>query len=639
MPNKDNKIADVELWRAEILLAEDFRKKELGVYKENEITKAGENIEYFEKGFSGRYIHDLGEHDEHIATTLNLFHSLIKNVVPALYYQNPKVLSFPKRRIDQDAAPFAAEIMNHYYKEMDADEENRKVIWDAYNIGMGIYKVGYATKFGVDIPDEKTKKKNLKDRVLEQIGLKKEEQETPVRPEVNKEIIAESPYVQWISPFNFLIDPRASSLKDAAWVAHVVEKTVEDIKKNPKFKNTSRIQGSEEEKVTQSNVQIPMTQLESFRTVKLYEVHYRREDGYYLLYMVKDGNDFKALYHEKSVYEMDEWQFGILDFAGHDHKLYKRSEMTKIKNLQDRWTATFDSILEQVDRFVPKIGVDETALATSSRTNLEDGDIGSVIYFNKSPRDAIQEISLTQLKGDMRALNEDIITLITIQTGLTKAQLTGVATGETATAETIAQGGQTLRIADMTSEIGKVFDKQVTKLWKIVRQFVDLPTLELITGESGVDQETGLVQFSWLPEITEEIDERLRFGNFRFNTEVSSTQKANTALIVKRVEDLLNILARTDVIALMQQQGKKVDLAEILRILLRQMPEVVTDVSRIIQDVGQGTQGTLTPEMLMGQLAGGGPGGPTSGSQNNALAAQLGSSPSQQGLQREAAQQ
>ncbi len=635
---KDNKIADVERWRSEILLAEDFRKKELGVYKDNEITKAGENIEYFEKGFSGKHIHDLGDNDEHIATTLNLFHSLIKNVVPALYYQNPRVLSFPKRKMDEEAAPFAAEILNHYYKEINADDENRKAIWDAYNIGLGIYKVGYATKFGVDIPDEKTKKKKLKDRVLEQIGLKKEEQETPIRPEVNKEIIAESPYVQWISPFNFLIDPRASSIKDAAWVAHVVEKTVEDIKKNPKFKNTAHIQGSEEEKVTQSSVQIPITQLEAFRTVKLYEIHYRMEDGYYLLYMVKDGNDFKPLYHEKSVYEMDEWQFGILDFAGHTHKLYKRSELSKIKNLQDRWSATFDSILEQVDRFVPKIGVNETALSSSSKEVLEDGDIGSIVYFNANPREAVQEISLTQVKADIRALNEDIITMITIQTGLTKAQLTGIATGETATAETIAQGGQTLRMADMTAEIGRWGDGQATKLWKIIRQFVDLPTVELITGESGVDQQTGLVRYTWMPEINEEIDERLRYGNFRFNTEVSSTQKANTALIMKRIEDLLNILARTDVIALMQQQGKKVDLAEVLRMLLRQMPEVVTDVGKIIQDITQNTNGTLTPEMLMGQLAGGGQGGMTSGSQNNALAAQLGASPTQQGLQREGAQ-
>jgi hypothetical protein len=636
---QDNKIADVERWRAEILLAEDFREKELGVYKEHKVTKAGENIEYFEKGYSGRYIHDAGADEDNIATTLNLFHALIKNVVPALYYKNPRVLSFPQRRVDETAAPFAAEILNHYYKEINADEENRKCIWDAYNIGLGIYKVGYATKFGADIPDEVTKKKKLKDRVLEQIGLKKEEQEPPIRPEVNKEIIAESPYVQWISPFNFLIDPRASSLKDAMWVAHVVDKTVEDIKKNPKFKNTGQIQGSEGDMVSQSSVQIPITQFEAFRTVKLYEVHYRRDDGFYLLYIVKDGNDFKPLYHEKSIYEMDEWQFGILDFSGHDHKLYKRSEMTKIKNLQDRWTATFDNILEQVDRFVPKIGVDETALASSSKEVLEDGDIGSIIYFNKTPRDAIQEISLTQLKGDMRALSEDIVNIITIQTGLTKAQLTGVATGETATAETIAQGGQTLRISDMTSEIARWGDAQATKLWKIVRQFADLPTLELITGESGVDQQTGLVRFSWLPEITEEIDERLRFGNFRFNTEVASTQKANTALIMKRIEDLLNILARTDVIALMQQQGKKVDLAEILRMLLRQMPEVVKDVGKIIQDITQDTNGTLTPEMLLGQLAGTGPGGPTTGSQNNALAAQLGSSPSQQGLQQQAAQQ
>jgi len=623
-------IRDIEKWEAELLLAEEFREKEFGEYTSNQITKAGENIDYFERGYSTGYVNN----EDDTTTTLNLFHALAKNIIPSLYYKNPKIMVFPKRKVDQESAPYAGEIINHYYKEIDADKHNRRIIWDSYILGLGIYKVGYATKFGADIKDDE--KKSLTQKVKEALD---NQGKPPVRPEVNKEIIAESPYVQWISPFNFLIDPRATNLEDASWVAHVVEKTVEDIKKDKKFKNTGQIQGTDPDRPSDSGVPIPANHIESFKKVKLYEVHYRTDEGYYLLYICKDGSVYKELYHEKSIYDMDEWQFGILDFSGHSHKFFKRSELTKIKNLQDRFTTTIDGVFEQLDSFVPKIYVKETGLSTSAKESLEDGEIGAIVYGNENAGDVVREIAFTQYKADLKAMLEEIINMITIQTGLTKAQLLGIATGETATSETIAQGGQTLRLNDMSNEINRFSTAQSKKLWKIIRQFVDLSTLELITGEAGVDPMTGMVRYSWLPEINPEMDYRLQIGDFRFETEVGSTQKADSALIMKRIEDLLNILARTDVIALMQQQGKKVDLAEILRMLLRQMPEVVKDVGKIIQDVTMGMPGTLTPDQVQGQLAGPGQGGMTRGSQFNQAQAQLGRQPTQPGLQQQAAQQ
>ena len=629
-----SKIVETERWRAELLLAEDFRNKEFGEYTEKSITRTGENIDYYEQGFSTGY----ADVDEDTSTTLNLFHALVKNVVPALYFKNPRIMAFPRRKVDQDASVFAAEILNNIYKTIDVDKHNRKIIFDAYLLGQGIYKVGYATKFGVDIPDEETKKKSTKDRVLESIGLKKPKDVVPVRPEVNKEIIAESPYVQWISPFNFLVDPRASCLEDASWVAHVVEKTVDKIKKNPKFKNTKDLIGVPPENRTDVHLQIPPNHIEAFRVAKLYEIHYREDDGYYLLYIVKDGTEFKELYHEKSVYKMDDWQFGVLSFGGHTHKLYTRSDMTKIKSLQDRITSTFDNILAQVDAFVPKIGVDQTKLSTQSKVTLEDGDVGAIVYTDGDPATTFQEIALTQLKSDLAAFIERTIDMITIQTGITKAQLIGVATGETATAETIAQGGQTLRLQDMSTEIQKFVNKQAEKLWKIIRQFVDLPTLELITGQSGTDPNTGMPIYTWLPEISPDIDQRLQTGMFRFDMEVGSTRQANTELIIKRIQDLLTVLGRTDIIALMQQQGKKVDLAELLRVLLLQMPEVVKDIGRIIQDVNVNSQGTLPPELAQQILGGGGKGGFTPGSQQNQMQSMMGAPSNQASLQREAAQ-
>ena len=66
---------------------------------------------------------------------------------------------------------------------------------------------------------------------------------------------------------------------------------------------------------------------------------------------------------------------------------------------------------------------------------------------------------------------------------------------------------------------------------------------------------------------------------------------------------------RTDTIALLQQQGSQLNLAELIRIYLKWYPEMIKDIGRIIKPVQTGQPGTLTPEMMQAQLANMTPGG------------------------------
>lgn len=604
------KLKAIDRWRIELELSVNFRNKEFGEYTKDKIVKAGENVEYFEKGFT------FGHFDESVDsyTTLNLFHAVSKNIVPALYYQNPKINVIPSRKEDQAAAPLVREIVNHYFREVDAEDTNRKIIWDAYVLGYGVYKIGYTTKYGMDVVDEKDTEKARQRTLLERIGLKKpQDKEQVVHPEVDYRIIDQSPYIQYISPFDFLMDPRARNLNEAMWVAHVVRKTVDSMKKNPKYKNTKDLRGLySPDMPTDSNVKIPESELEAFKTVELYEIHYRSDDSNYILVISKDeGNVYREHYHEESPYEMDGFQFDILTFNKHEHKLYPISDLSKIKNLQDRFTTTLDGILNQLDRYVPKIGVDEGKVSADSKHALEKGDVGSIVYFQGNPRECVSEIGFTQIKADLMAIMDKIVDLITIQTGLTKAKLLGVSTAETATGETLSHGGETLRMADMTQAVEKFVNTQATKLWQVIKQFANFQELQLITGESGVDQRTGQTLFNWLQDIDGPMSERLSMGNFRFNMIVGSTQRHDIATIRKQFENLINIISNSNAVMVAQQQGKKIDVGEFLKMYLSQFPEIIRDVGKIIQDITQQTQGLVQPE--------GGPGGQTAGSGMNAL--------------------
>lgn len=589
------KIKEIDRWRVEIELAEENRKLQFGEYTKDSITKAGENIEYYEKGMSiGRFSDD-SEMDTY--TTLNLFHAITKSIVPALYYQNPEINIIPSREQDEVAAPYVREIINHYVKGTDGEEVNKKVIWDAYVLGLGVCKVGYTTKFGQDIIDEKDEKKKRKDSFLVKLGLKEPKAIEVERPEINKDIESEMPYIEYVSPFEYLIDPRAKTQSEAMWEAHVVRKTVESLKSNPKYKNTSKINGAYGPDLPNvDRLKIPVTVIDAFKTVDLYEIHYWNEGKRYLLVISKDGDgDYKEHYHELSPYEIDSSQFLTLQLNNHGHQFYKLSDLSKIKNLQDRFTATLDSIFTQIDSFVPKVAIDKTKMSEDAINVLANGDIGAVVECSGNPNEIIRSVSFEQAKADLLRVIDEVINLITIQTGLTKAKLLGVSAGQTATGEQLSQGGETLRLLDMTRNVERFINKQSTIFWQVIRQFASFEQLELITGTAGTN-ENGESVFNWLDEIDTKMFTRLQTGNYSFQMAVGSTQRHDIGSIRKLFENLFNIVANGNVVQVAQMQGKKIDVGEFLEMYLRQFPEVIRNPKKIIQDITQNTQGLVPPE-------------------------------------------
>lgn len=606
------KINDIAKWRTEIALAEEFRDNEFGKLNSTEVTGAGENINYYENGFS-----EATQISDYMVTTINVIDALVSIVVPSLYFRNPRTIALPEKIESEGSAPIAAKVIDFYRKKSDAEEVNKKNIWDAYVLGMGVYKIGYTTKFGTDIRDEEKEKereksKNIIDKALEVIGLKEKKEDEVVRPETDIRIVSESPFIQYISPFDFLIDPRAKNINEAQWVAHKVTKTLKEVKENPKYSNTKNLKGSTPEIKTLNNTDIGESAMDEFKVVDLYEIHYRGREYFYMLTLAKDGDEFKELYHDVSIYELGEWQFDILSFKKHGHTLYPKSDITKIKNLQDRITSTIDAILEQVDKFVPKLAYEAGGISPTGRKSLQDGGIGALVECTKNPKEVFQELNFTQLKTDLQRLIDQLITLITIQTGLTRAQLTGVSDSGTATEAQIEQGGSTIRLSDMSNMVQGFVNRQSRKLWKVIRQFTPLEELELINGIKGVDENTGLPKYDWLT-IDYRTSDRLREGNYDFNIEVGSTEKISLAVVRKAFENLFNILARTEVIALIQQQGDKVALSEILRRYFDLFPEMGVDSGKIIQKITPTTTGLVDPMMLSGK------GGMTEGSQANQM--------------------
>ena len=611
------KLSDIGRWRVELENAEKFRDDEFGILQRDEKSKAGENLDYYERGYFNVLKGEVAADDDAGVTTVNLVDAITSIIVPSLYFQNPRTICTPRRPEDADTAPIVGKIIDYYRKVLGVEEINKKIIWDAYVFGYGVDKLGYTTKFGMDIEDEgidKNNKKKMIDRIAETIGLKKKEPQEPERKEINYRILSENPFLTYVSPFNFGMDFRATMFEDTLYRYHKIRKAIESMKDNKKYKNTADLKGQPPDDILSID-KVPESQLEAFETVDLYEVHYRNDGKWYLLVISKDGsNSWRYHYHEESIYTLGDWQLDILAFKKHGHKLYPISDISKVKNLQDRITDTVDDILDQVNKFVPKIVYKTGSLTKQGINSLKFGGIGALVETNDDVDKTIKELGFTQLKADLVALIDQLIGLITIQTGLTRAQLTGISDAGTATEATIEQGGQNIRNSDMSKSVRSFVNRQSTRLFKVIKQFVTLEELNIINGVKGVDEQ-GIPLYNWL-SVSPDQAAKIREGEYDFDIEVGSTEKVNLAVVRKAFENLFNILARTDVLVAIQEQGNKVDLGEILRRYFDLFPELSMDSAKIIQKIQSPTGGLVVPQQSRG--------GTTTGSQANEMAAQRG---------------
>ena len=558
-------------WRAEVDLGVEFRDAEFGTYHRREpgspaqTTLAGHNLAAYESG--GR--------DDAGAPGLNLIFPIVKNVVPSLFYQNPKVFALPKRQEDQDSAFYAGEVINHYYRELNLKLTNQQIVFDAYVLGFGVCKTGYATEFGPDATRTESEDKiRLRDKLkaqvsrqLESLGLKK-----PSTEEVPTDLLgaddtirAESPYVQWISPFDFVIDPRARSLSDARWVAQRIRKTLGEIKRDRRYgqaKHDLKPDALDDER-------IEISMLDDFQTADVWEVHYKEPDaqfGIRILTFAAFQDHNLPLNHEDSPYNLGGWQYDWLVLNKHGHRLYPVSDLSIIRPLLDRINSSFDAILEQVDKFFTKIVYDKTKIQDKQdQLALQSDQIGAIVGSQGSPREAVHVLSMEQVKSDLIAFIERLTDFVILITGLTRAQLTGLTTAQTATEAQIGQAGQNLRRTDQANLVADFVNRQVEKLWSVIAQFVDLEDLELITGEAITDPETGMKRFSWYPKVDAAMNQRLQRGDYRFQLEVGSTQRPNLEIVRAQFENMMRALMNPAVTQGLALEGKRLSASELIR--------------------------------------------------------------------------
>lgn len=569
---------ELRRWRAEVELGAEFRDKEFGTYQQQQpgsapkTSGAGLNIDAFEQGAR--------DDPEGLASApLNLIYPIVRTILPTLFYQRPRVNAIPDARNSQaaDDAFYVSELLNRDIRDPDLrfKETGQLAVFDGTVPGAGFLKVGYATEFGPDIlPTKAETKQTFRDRlkqqvqnVVESLGLVKPKEEEPEPEKVHEDLTirSESPYVQWVSPFDMAIDPRAHDLTDALWLGQCVRRTIAQIKRDRRYSRARyELVGDPIEES-----RIPDSFIEEFQTVEVWEVHYKDSGsptGITTLTFAKTQHMTKALLHEHNAYDVGGWQFEWLVPNKHGHRLWPISSLSICRPLLDRINSSFCAVLEQLDKFVAKVAINDR-VGVEGQQALQTSAIGAVIKVTgqEDVRSAIAVISMEQLNASVVTFLNYCVDFIILIVGLTRAQLTGLTTAQTATEAQIGQGGSQTRRTDEANLVGDFFNRVITKYWRAKAQFQELTEIDLIQQTGIPNAETGVETTSWYPPIDQERAKRLKSTRFTFALELGSIQKPNLEIVRAQFENMVRVLMEPAVTQGLALEGKRLSAEATLR--------------------------------------------------------------------------
>lgn len=621
-------ISDDQLkrWRAEIEVGVEHRQKEFGTYELQQAgaapkaSGAGLNIEAFEQGARDDPEEGTG------SAPLNLIFPIVRTILPTLFYQNPRVNAIPDERKEEasDDAFYVSELTNRDLRDPDFrfKEIGNLITFDGTVPGVGVCKIGYATEFGQDIlPTKQETKQRLREKLKQQVSnameavglppITKPPEPEPEKVQDDLTIRSESPYVRWVSPFDFCIDPRAHDLTDARWVAQCIRRTVAEIKRDRRYhRDRYKLVGDPLE-----DARIQESFLEEFQTVEVWEVHYKNPEsptGITILSFAATQLLTVPLLHEHNVYDIGGWQYEWLVPNKHGHRLWPISAISVCRPLLDRINSSFDALLEQLDKFVAKVAYSEERLGTEGVSALQSPTIGAVVKVTGQGdvRGAVAVVSMDQLNAEVTRFLDYCVDFIILIVGLTRAQLTGLTTAQTATEAQIGQGGSQTRRADEANAVGDFFNRVVTKLWRVKAQFQDFDEIDLVQQTGIPDPKTGMETTSWYPPIDAARNQRLKSTRFKFHLELGSIQKPNLEIVRAQLEQFFRALMEPVVTQGLALEGKRISVEEAIRQWTRYFAEYgMTRLEKIVVPV----QNPQMQQMLLG--AGGTP-GQTNGAAN-----------------------
>lgn len=490
--------------------------------------------------YKGKHFPLIGPHEDRIA--INLAFSTINVVFPSISINHPKIEVLSNKAETEDHAVISEAVINYWWRHYDFRTPFRSATKDFLIIGHGWIKIGYRYKEAEQPVGESEKQQQFQELSDEadQFAVANPElaDVLPTDEEIQANlaetklvVVEDRPFIERVSPFDMFVDPEATCIGDARWIAQRIVRPLEDVKNDKKYRQGVR------QRVTADAVvradwlsQDERKKMDSdIDRVTVWEYYDLRANT---VAIFSEGADDFLVEPQTMPYAFGHPFEYIANYEIPDD-FYPIGDLEMLEDAQQELNKTRSQMMNHRKKYGRKYLYRASALSPQGRGALESSDdnvMAEVVDDNMPLQDVIIPVPITPMSGDLYQYSSITEADMDKISGVNEyARGAAPETRRTATEASIIQDAANARAADKLGVIEVAIGRIARKVLQLAQQYMTQEQVAHVVGSEG--------QQFWVPFTYRDIR-----GEFDFSVEGGSTQPQNDTFRRQQAVAMMNAL-------------------------------------------------------------------------------------------------
>jgi hypothetical protein len=488
---------------------------------------------------------------------INQAFSTINVIYPAISVSRPEIAVAANQPDLETRAVFVQAMINHQWERYRMQEPFRRAVKDSLIVGHGWCKMLWSYEEAEKELTEEEFALRFQAALADEQAIAAEEEREPVTDEelarqiiaASRETIVDRPVMERISPHDMFVNPEATSLEDARWVAQRIVRHIDDVKTDPAYSRKARDNAMPGLTLADPHYARHQENYESNELVEVFEFYDLARQTMCTFaagaaeYLIRPRKMPYAFGHP---FEM------IRNYEVPDH-FYPMGDLEMIAPLVKELSKTRSEMMNHRARYARKYLARKAAISQSDLTKIASKRDGEVIFVEDDSvplADVIQPVNQIGMDPGLYNWSQAIENDIQDISGITEFMRGGGGQiRRTATEASLLQDAANVRTAEKLDRVETFIANLATKLLQINQQYVTGEQAAKVIGRDGANL--------WVPYTREDIK-----GQYDFRVEAGSTVPKNETF---RRQSALGMLQALGPFI----QTGQVNVPELLRIVLR----------------------------------------------------------------------
>ena len=476
----------------------------------------------------------------------NIAFSTVNVIAPAVSVNHPKIVVVPNKPEDEDRAAFVEAVVNHLWRHHDFRTPFRRAVKDFLIFGHGWLKVGWKFLEQERLLGEPERDELFAEATVESDMFAMENPEMagdlPDRdqmlasvPTTAMTVVEDQPFVERVSPYDIYIDPEATCIEDAQWIAQRIVVALEEAKKDRRYKPSAR------KNLQATSLLNPMYAPTDRQETNQYLAGVVERTVIYEFYDIAN-NTLSVLAKDTDEFLVDPmpmpYAYGqpfvmLRNYDVPDH-FYPMGDLEAIESLQLELDKTRSQLMNARKRYARKYLYHERSFGPEGREALEsedDGRLVPVVDENKPLSEVVVPMPQIPLSPEIYNLSSIIEQDINTVSGVSEyARGSMPEIRRTATEASIIADAQNARAADKLAIIEISIGHLARRVIQLMQQYM--------TGEQMAQVSAAGGETLFVPYTRDDI-----VGEYDFSVEGGSTQPMNETIRKQQAVSLMNAVA------------------------------------------------------------------------------------------------